>query len=74
MPEDTLLTPRQAASVLQFTSPKPIYRLIRDGELPAAKVRGRLLIRQRDLQALLDRSRPKLKRKRGGLRDLERRG
>ena len=74
-PADTagqLLTPRQVAERLQFTTPRPIYRLIREGELPASRIGQRLLIDPADVQALLDGARPKRKRSRRGLRELER--
>ena len=72
MPDDALMTPQQVAASLQFTSPKPIYRMIARGELPAAKIRGRLLIERRDVRALVKKSRVERGAKRGGLLDLER--
>jgi excisionase family DNA binding protein len=50
---DTLLTPRQVAGVLRFTTARPIYRLIREGVLPASKLGGRLLIDVADVDALI---------------------
>jgi excisionase family DNA binding protein len=67
------MTPQQVAATLQFTSPKPIYRMISRGELPAAKIQGRLLIERKDVRALVKRSRIERKpARRGGLRELER--
>jgi excisionase family DNA binding protein len=66
------MTPRQAADALGFTSPKPIYRLIREGELPAAKIANKLRIDRKDLDEMIARARTPRPRKRGGLRDLER--
>ena len=70
---DATLTPRQVATALRFTTPRPIYRLIRSGELPAAKVGGRLLIDAADVEALVEQARPQPRRPTGGLRELERR-
>lgn len=66
------MTPRQVAQALQFTTPRPIYKLIKSGELPAARIGQRLLIEPADVQAMLDAARPKRKRARRGLRELER--
>jgi excisionase family DNA binding protein len=55
--DDTLLTPRQVAEALRFTTARPVYRMIREGELPAAKIGGRLLIGAVDVDALLLESR-----------------
>lgn len=70
--EGNLLTPRQVAERLQFTTARPIYRMIREGEFPAAKIGGRLLIDAEDVRAMVERARPKPKRLTGGLRELER--
>jgi excisionase family DNA binding protein len=48
-----LLTPRHVAAALQFTTPRPVYRLIREGVLPASRIGGRLLIERSDVQALI---------------------
>jgi excisionase family DNA binding protein len=56
-PQGTLMTPRQVAEVLHFTTARPVYRMIREGELPAAKIGGRLLIGAADVDALLVESR-----------------
>jgi excisionase family DNA binding protein len=48
-----LLTPRHVAAVLQFTTPRPVYRLIREGMLPASRIGGRLLIEASDVDALI---------------------
>jgi excisionase family DNA binding protein len=47
-----LLTPRAVAAALGFTTPRPVYRLVREGKLPASKVGGRLLIAAADVDAL----------------------
>jgi excisionase family DNA binding protein len=70
-PIDTLLTPRQVAEALHFTTPRPVYRMIRGGELPASRIGGRLLIGAADVDALLVESRTP-RRPTGGLRELER--
>lgn len=54
---DTLMTPRQVAEVLHFTTARPIYKLIHRGALPAARIGGRLLIDAGDVKALLTQSR-----------------
>ena len=48
-----LLTPRQVAEALRFTTPRPVYKLVREGELPASKLGGRLLIDVADVDALI---------------------
>jgi excisionase family DNA binding protein len=48
-----LLTPRAVAAALGFTTPRPVYRLVREGKLPASKVGGRLLIAAAAVDALL---------------------
>ena len=68
----TLLTPRQVSERLRFTTARPIYRLIKSGELPAAKIGGRLLIEAAEVQALIEARRAPRPRPAGGLRDLER--
>lgn len=54
-----LMTPRQVAALLQFTTPRPVYRMIRGGELPAARIGGRLLIDAGDVETLLAQSLPR---------------
>ena len=69
-----LLTPRQAAERMQFTTARPIYRAIHEGRLPASRIGARLLIKQADLDALIDSARIEIKPARPRrLRDLERR-
>lgn len=51
------LTPRQVAESLRFTTPRPVYKLIREGELPASKLGGRLLIDVAAVDALIAGSR-----------------
>jgi len=69
---DTLLTPRQVAEALHFTTARPVYRLIREGELAASRIGGRLLIAPADVDALLALSRTSSREPTGGLRNLER--
>ena len=69
---DALLTPRQVAEALHFTTPRPVYRLIREGELPASRIGGRLLIGRADVDTLLAQSRTPSREPTGGLRNLER--
>ena len=71
-PQGILMTPRQVAERLRFTTARPVYRMIREGELPAARIGARLLIAPADVDALLAQSRT-LPRPAGGLRALERR-
>jgi excisionase family DNA binding protein len=66
---DNLLTPRQVAEALQFTTARPVYRMIREGRLPAAKVGGRLLIRPSDVDEMIAAARTEPST---GLRKLER--
>jgi excisionase family DNA binding protein len=70
--DDTLLTPRQVAKALRFTTARPVYRMIREGDLPAAKIGGRLLIDPADVNALLAKARTPSRKPTGGLRALER--
>ena len=73
---DALLSPRQVARALQFTTPRPVYRLIREGTLPAAKIGNRLLVKEADVDALIAGSQVGSRRAYavGGLRELERSG
>lgn len=52
------LSPREVAAALGL-SRSAVYRLIEDGELPAYKVRGRLRIEPREVQAFRLRNRVK---------------
>lgn len=65
-----LLTPRQVAERLRFTTPRPVYRFIREGTLPASKLGGRWLIKPAAVEALLAGTRRQANP--GGLRELER--
>jgi excisionase family DNA binding protein len=67
-----LMTPRQVAEMMQFTTPRPIYKLIREEELPASRIGGRLLIDPDDVQAMLDARRTQQPSRSRGLLDLER--
>ena len=67
-----LMTPRQVAALLQFTTPRPVYRMIRGGELPAARIGGRLRIDAGDVETLLAQSRSPSREPTGGLMALER--
>ena len=67
-----LLTPREVAERLQFTTARPVYRLIREGKVPASRVGKRLLIDPADLQAMLDAARSKPERARRSMMDVER--
>jgi excisionase family DNA binding protein len=67
-----LLTPREVGETLGFTTARPVYKAIKDGRLPASRIGQRLLIKRADLDKLIERGRVEHKRKRGGLRDLER--
>jgi len=55
--EKRLLTAREAAQVLGFKTPAPVYKLIADGKLPKVElpVRGGARIDQRDLDAFIER-------------------
>jgi excisionase family DNA binding protein len=71
--DTTLLTPRQVSDRLQFTTARPIYKLIKSGELPASKIGGRLLIEASDVEALIEHARQRASEPRpGGLLGLER--
>jgi excisionase family DNA binding protein len=72
MKPSDLLTPQQVADALGFTTARPIYKLIKSGDLPAARIGGRLRIDRRDVNAMLAKARTTRPRERGGLRDLER--
>jgi excisionase family DNA binding protein len=67
-----LLTPRQVAEMFHFTTPRPVYRWIREGRLPASRVGARLVIKRTHVDELIERGRVEAKRRRGGLRELER--
>jgi excisionase family DNA binding protein len=52
---------------------RPIYKLIKSGELPASKIGGRLLIEASDVEALIEHARQRASEPRpGGLLGLER--
>jgi excisionase family DNA binding protein len=55
--EKRLLTVREAAAVLGFSTPNPVYKLIADGKLPKVDlpIRGGARIDQRDLDAFIER-------------------
>lgn len=65
------MTPREVAERLHFTTARPVYRLIREGKLPASRIGKRLLIDPADLRVMLDEARPERERSRG-LLDVER--
>lgn len=67
-----LLTPRQVAAWLAFKTPRPIYRMIREGTLPASRIGGRLLIDRDDVDALIAASHRGPQVTPGGLLELER--
>jgi excisionase family DNA binding protein len=67
-----LMTPRQVAALLQFTTARPIYRMIRRGELPASRIGGRLLIDAGDVETLLGESRTHSRQPTTGLLAIER--
>lgn len=52
----TLLSPEEVAGAVGLTV-RSIYKAVREGELPAFKLRGRLRIRQEDVEAWLDQAR-----------------
>ena len=54
--DEKFLTVEQAAEAAQL-SKMTIYRAIWEGDLPASKWRRRVRIRERDLQAVLDKNR-----------------
>jgi excisionase family DNA binding protein len=55
--EKRLLTVREAAAVLGFSTPNPVYKLIADGELPAVNlpIRGGTRIDEKDLDVFIER-------------------
>lgn len=55
--EKRLLTVREAAAVLGFKTPAPVYKLIADGELPAVNlpVRGGTRVEEKDLDVFIER-------------------
>lgn len=55
--EKRLLTVREAAAVLGFKSPNPVYKLIADGELRTVSlpVRGGTRIDEKDLDVFIER-------------------
>ena len=75
-PDDTagqLLTPRQVAERLQFTTARPIYKLIAEGTLPASRIGQRLLISESDVDVMLAGARARSRATApGGLLELER--
>jgi excisionase family DNA binding protein len=73
MKQSSLMTPQQVADALGFETARPVYRMIREGQLPAVRLGTKLRIDRNDLDAMIARARTPRPRKRGGLRDLERR-
>lgn len=55
-PPDTLAFTVEEALTAMRISRSTFYELVKTGELPVAKVRGRTLVRRIDLEALLARS------------------
>lgn len=55
--EKRLLTVREAAAVLGFKTPAPVYKLIADGELPTVSlpVRGGTRVDEKDLDVFIER-------------------
>jgi excisionase family DNA binding protein len=51
-----LMTTREVLRYLRVT-PRTVYRLIRDGDLPAVRMGGRWRFRRTDLEAWLERQR-----------------
>ena len=51
-----LVTTREVLRYLRVT-PRTVYRLIRDGDLPAVRMGGRWRFRRTDLEAWLERQR-----------------
>lgn len=56
--EKRLLTATEAAAVLGFSTPAPVYKLIADGKLPTVTlpIRGGTRIDQKDLDAFIEAS------------------
>ena len=55
--EKRLLTVREAAAVLGFKTPNPVYKLIADGELRTVNlpIRGGTRIEEKDLDVFIER-------------------
>lgn len=55
--EKRLLTASEAAAVLGFKTPAPVYKLVAEGKLPTVNlpVRGGTRIDQKDLDAFIER-------------------
>jgi excisionase family DNA binding protein len=51
-----LMTTREVLQYLRVT-PRTVYRLIRDGDLPAVRMGGRWRFRRTDIEAWLERQR-----------------
>jgi excisionase family DNA binding protein len=52
-----LMTTREVLAYLRVT-PRTVYRLIREGDLPAVRMGGRWRFRRADLDRWLERQRP----------------